>query len=72
MSESHLIRITYSGFAGTYYQPPEDAEAVIFCGECGKETDAWISDTYPGEDVLATCAAGHEVYVAIEDKPDYS
>lgn len=68
--ESRLIEVTYSGFAGTYYQPPEDAEVVIFCGKCRKETDAVIADLYPGENVLATCAARHEVYVYLEGGPD--
>lgn len=65
MSASRLIEVTYGGYAGTYWQPPESAELTIYCGDCGQETDARASDLYPG-DVLVTCAAGHEVTVYLE------
>lgn len=61
-----LIEVVYPGYAGTYFQPPEDAELVIWCPRCGKETDALCSETYPGETVEAWCqTGGHDVMVEV-------
>lgn len=69
MSESRFIRVTASGYAGSYYQPPEPTELLIYCGECKDETDASTNDLWTG-DVLVGCADGHEVTIHIEGGPD--
>jgi hypothetical protein len=57
----YVVRVDYPGFVGTYWQPPEDAEGIIWCPICQDEVDAsfeWSN---------ARCYAGHEVEI---DEPD--
>lgn len=61
---ARIIRIVFSGYAGTYWQPPEDPEFVIYCPKCGTETDAVGGDTWGDEPFLTRCTLGdHDVMV---------
>lgn len=40
-----VIRVTYAGYPGTYYDQPEDPEGVIWCPVCQDETDAYLNWT---------------------------
>lgn len=64
---SQVRKVTFQGFTGTRWQPPEDAELVIWCAECGEETDATTSDNPTwGEPIGVWCVQGaHETEVEV-------
>jgi hypothetical protein len=66
-----LISVGYQGYGGSYYQPPEPAELVIWCPICNEETDAQSDELYPDQQVEVSCCGGHDVtiYLYEEDIP---
>ena len=58
-----VIRVTYAGYPGTYYDQPEDPEGVIWCPVCQEETDAYLNWT------TAWCQQ-HDDEVAVPEPDD--